>query len=137
MSDIDLSATATAATTDDTSKDADTIGILSSELIAKITEQYFNKVMFKQRVSVVDLKPTANGYMFSIAFVEEVKAMPLVNVMDIQKQQDAKRVTKLGAGEINQQPEMSTFVGNNQMHPTTQHRNSHGQFTKSVISTDE
>ena len=50
---------------------ADTVVILSSELIARITEQYFNKTMFKQPVEIVDLKPTETGYMFSIAFVQQ------------------------------------------------------------------
>lgn len=52
---------------------ADTVVILSSELIARITEQYFNKTMFKQPVEIVDLKPTETGYMFSIAFVATQK----------------------------------------------------------------
>jgi len=52
---------------------ADTVVILSSELIAKIAEQYFNKYMFKQQVAIVDLKPTETGYMFSIAFVDSKK----------------------------------------------------------------
>lgn len=51
---------------------ADTIVILSSELISEITEQYFNKTMFKKQVRIVDLKPTENGYMFSVAFKEKV-----------------------------------------------------------------
>jgi mannitol-1-phosphate/altronate dehydrogenase len=50
---------------------ADTVIILSSELIAAITEEYFNKTMFKQEVRIVDLKPTETGYLFSIAFVSE------------------------------------------------------------------
>lgn len=58
------------------SPDADTIVILSSELIAKITEQYFNRVMFKPKVAVVDLQPTATGYAFSIAFVDAAKPPP-------------------------------------------------------------
>ena len=50
---------------------ADTVIILSSELIAAITEEYFNKTMFKQEVRIVDLKPTENGYLFSISFVTD------------------------------------------------------------------
>jgi hypothetical protein len=50
---------------------ADTVIILSSELIAAITEEYFNKTMFKQEVRIVDLKPTETGYLFSIIFVTE------------------------------------------------------------------
>ena len=59
-------------------READTVVILSSELISKITEEYFNKTMFKQKVEIVDLKPTENGYMFSVAFIsKEVKQAPL------------------------------------------------------------
>lgn len=54
-------------------READTVVILSSELISKITEEYFNKTMFKQKVEIVDLKPTETGYMFSVAFVPSVK----------------------------------------------------------------
>lgn len=47
----------------------DIITILSSDLIAQIAENYFNKVMFKQGVEVVDLKPSGDsGYAFSLAF---------------------------------------------------------------------
>jgi hypothetical protein len=54
-------------------REGDTVVILSSELISKITEEYFNKTMFKQKVEIVDLKPTDSGYMFSVAFVQAVK----------------------------------------------------------------
>lgn len=54
---------------------ADTIVILSSELIAKITQEYFNKTMFKQKVEIVDLKPHGeSGYAFSIAFITKSTA---------------------------------------------------------------
>ena len=53
-------------------QDADTIVILSSELIAEVIEQYFNKSMFRKKVKVVDLKPTETGYAFSVAFVVDV-----------------------------------------------------------------
>ena len=43
--------------------------MLSSALISKITQEYFNKVMFKQRVEIVDLRPANDGYMFVVAFV--------------------------------------------------------------------
>lgn len=58
-----------------TEQGADTVVILSSELIAKITEEYFNKTMFKQKVEIVDLKPTETGYMFSVAFVVRGKTI--------------------------------------------------------------
>lgn len=50
--------------------------MLSSALISKITQEYFNKVMFKQRVEIVDLRPANDGYMFVVAFAGEVKATP-------------------------------------------------------------
>ena len=50
--------------------------VLSSELIAKITQEYFNKVMFKQKVEIVDLKPASDGYMFSVSFVKEKAIQP-------------------------------------------------------------
>jgi hypothetical protein len=62
-------------------READTVVILSSELISKITEEYFNKTMFKQKVEIVDLKPTETGYMFSVAFVQSVKREIPVDVM--------------------------------------------------------
>ena len=52
-------------------QDADTVIMLSSELIAEVMESYFNKVMFKQKVKIVDLKPTETGYAFSLAFVQQ------------------------------------------------------------------
>lgn len=44
--------------------------ILSSEMISDIVEAYFNKNLYKKPVKVVDLKPTSNGYMFILAFVQ-------------------------------------------------------------------
>ena len=58
---------------DEEKVEADTVIILSSELIAEVMESYFNKDMFKKRVKVVDLKSTETGYMFSVAFVPVVK----------------------------------------------------------------
>jgi hypothetical protein len=49
----------------------DTVIMLSSELIAEVMEQYFNKAMFKKRVKITDLKPTEQGYAFSLAFVDK------------------------------------------------------------------
>ena len=59
-------------------KEADTVIILSSELIAEVMEVHFNKQMFKQQVKIVELKPTETGYAFSLLFtpkpiVAEVK----------------------------------------------------------------
>jgi hypothetical protein len=55
---------------------ADFVTILSSELIATIVGEYFNATMFKTPVIVVDLKPTADGYAFSLAFVEKSDTVP-------------------------------------------------------------
>ena len=49
-------------------ENADTVIILSSELIARVMEVHFNKKMFKQQVKIVDLEPTTSGYMFSLSF---------------------------------------------------------------------
>lgn len=50
---------------------ADTVVILSSELIEEIIEQYFNRTMFKGKVKVVESKPTEAGYMFSVQLVKK------------------------------------------------------------------
>ncbi len=47
--------------------------MLSSELISKIVQEYFNKVMFKQKVRIVDLRPASDGYMFVVEFTSEKK----------------------------------------------------------------
>lgn len=51
--------------------DADTVIILSSELIAQVIEVYFNEEMFKLPVKIVDLKASGEGYAFSLAFTEK------------------------------------------------------------------
>lgn len=59
---------------------ADTIVILSSDLIARIAQDYFNKIMFKQKVEIVDLKPHGeSGYAFSIAFTPPKQKPVFVN----------------------------------------------------------
>ena len=50
-------------------KEADFVTILSSDMIAQIVEEYFNKKVYRQRVEVVDTRPNEAGYMFSLAFV--------------------------------------------------------------------
>ena len=55
--------------------EADTVVILSSDLISKIVGEYFNRKMFKENVEIVDLKPTETGYMFSVAFVSAKKVV--------------------------------------------------------------
>lgn len=61
--------------------DADFVTILSSELIATVVEAYFNTVMYKVPVKVVDLKPTSDGYAFSLAFVTDSVANVSENVV--------------------------------------------------------
>ena len=58
---------------DDTSQEADFITIVSSEMIADVMQDYFNKHMYKKKVAIVDLKPTESGYMFSLSFVLDKK----------------------------------------------------------------
>ena len=53
--------------------DADTVIMLSSDLIAEVMEGYFNRQMFKKKVKIVDFRPTETGYAFSLAFVDTVK----------------------------------------------------------------
>lgn len=71
---------------------ADTIVILSSELIARITQEYFNKTMFKQKVEIVDLKPHGeNGYAFSVSFVPPVvKTLISVKTQQFTEDRDQK-----------------------------------------------
>lgn len=66
-------------TNSDTSKEADFIMVLSSEMISDIVQRYLNDEMFKQQVSVVDTKPTESGYAFGICFaVEQMKQVPIL-----------------------------------------------------------
>jgi hypothetical protein len=55
----------------ETAQQGDTVIMLSSELIAEVMEQYFNKAMFKKKVKITDLKPTEQGYAFGLAFVDK------------------------------------------------------------------
>jgi hypothetical protein len=52
-------------------QDADFLTVLSSELIAAVMEEYFNRKMYRQKVKVVDLQPQGSGYAFSLAFVKD------------------------------------------------------------------
>ena len=52
---------------------ADTVIICSSELIANVMQEYFNKKMFKIAVEIVDLQTTESGYAFSLLFKENQK----------------------------------------------------------------
>ena len=53
----------------------DFLTVLSSELIAEVMEEYFNKKMYRQKVKVVDLQPQGSGYAFSLAFVKDTVHM--------------------------------------------------------------
>ena len=50
---------------------ADIVIICSSELIANVMQEHFNKKMFKKDIEIVDLKPTEDGYAFSLAFIPD------------------------------------------------------------------
>jgi len=60
-----------ADTFDTNTPDGDFLTVLSSELIAEVMEEYFNKKMYRQKVKVVDLQPQGSGYAFSLAFVKD------------------------------------------------------------------
>jgi hypothetical protein len=75
----------------ETNNNADFVTIVSSEMIANVMEEHFNKVMYKKKVTIVDLKPTDSGYMFSLAFVEgkkEVKESKNVEILVKQAYQE-------------------------------------------------
>ena len=55
---------------------ADTVIILSSNVIATVMEAYFNAELFRHPVAIVDLQPTETGYMFSLALSGQ-EALPL------------------------------------------------------------
>lgn len=108
--------------------DADFVTILSSELIATVVEAYFNTVMYKVPVRIVDLKPTSDGYAFSLAFVTQEYAE---TVRDEQKsngrwsdeylasvlQREKERITALEAVKSEQKKQNGTV------------RNSKGRFS--------
>lgn len=54
-------------------KSADFTISLSSDVIAEVMEKHFNKEMFKRKVTIVDLKPLEDGYMFLLAYEQEQK----------------------------------------------------------------
>jgi len=49
----------------------DFIIICSSGMISEVMELHFNKAMFKKNVKVSDLKPTEDGYLFELEYVEK------------------------------------------------------------------
>ena len=107
-------------------KEADFVTILSSDMIAQIVEEYFNKKVYKQQVEVVDTKPTEAGYMFSLAFVQVAQRRVIEN----------PRVPKIVVG-IDTPPKHTdmTFqeVQNVVVNPNSNKRNSKGQFVKDNV----
>lgn len=99
---------------------ADTVIILSSELIAEVMEKYFNKEMFKKQVKVVDLKTTEAGYMFSLAFIPQVSPTVPYSV--------AQQSIPF-AGIYNQTPVQTVDVASN-----GRDRDKRGKFTRSSSS---
>lgn len=61
-------------------KDADTVIICSSELIASVMQEYFNKKMFKIAVEIVDLQSTESGYAFSLLFKSKEETSKLKEI---------------------------------------------------------
>ena len=61
-------------------EEADFITIVSSEMIADVMQDYFNKHMYKKKVVIVDLKPTETGYMFSLSFAVDKPPITTVQV---------------------------------------------------------
>lgn len=58
------------------SDEADIVTIVSSDLIATVMEDYFNKKMYKLPVHIVELKPTEAGYSFFLQFVTKKPTFP-------------------------------------------------------------
>ncbi len=109
-------------------RDADTVVILSSELIAKITEEYFNKTMFKQKVEIVDLKPTDTGYMFSVAFVKKAEPVTLImGLKDTYDELDKEVVAGVKPVEMSTQPVKGMLNGMSK-------RDSKGKFAKAEVT---
>lgn len=69
---------------------ADTVIICSSELIANVMQEYFNKKMFKIAVEIVDLQTTESGYAFSLLF----KKKEIIQEQTATVDQDWPRITK-------------------------------------------
>ena len=62
-------------------KEADFITILSSDMIGDIVQVYFDKELYtKKKVKIVDLKPQADGYAFSLSFVVPSIGVTVTNV---------------------------------------------------------
>jgi len=56
-------------------EEADIVTIVSSDLIATVMEEFFNRKMYKLPVKIVELKPTEAGYSFFLQFVVKEKAV--------------------------------------------------------------
>ena len=95
----------------DDNQNADFVIILSSDVIAQIVEEFFNKKVYKQPVEVVDTKATEAGYMFSLTFIQQSK-------------KDDKILTSNGILKRSEIDNMPLVPGK---------RNSKGQFMKDKI----
>jgi len=104
--------------------EADTVVILSSELISKIVGEYFNRKMFKESVEIVDLKPTETGYMFSVAFIPVKKGI----VKAVDEEFERQLFTALQAQEKEDVKYMATASN-----VTMPARGSNGKFMKSEV----
>jgi len=118
-------------TLDTNTQDGDFLTVLSSELIAEVMEEYFNRKMYRQKVKVVDLQPQGSGYAFSLAFVKDtsVKNMEFTPEWLAQSAPEAKSVLTNGQPKIDH-----AFVQQfeDAVSSTPHSRDTKGKFTKKV-----
>jgi len=76
------------------SDEADIVTIVSSDLIATVMEDYFNKKMYKMPVKIVELKPTEAGYSFFLQFVQKTQKPEQLTVNGITVKIPTKRDDK-------------------------------------------
>mgnify|MGYP001558230970 FL=1 len=108
---------------EETNNQADIVIICSSELIANVMQEHFNKKMFKKDIEIVDLKPTEDGYAFSLAF------MP-----DFSKAQDISTTIKEEL-DRNKNPELVTLAEEYKYEAVLkakEKRDDKGRFTRKV-----
>lgn len=79
------------------SEEADIVTIVSSDLIATVMEDYFNKKMYKIPVHIVELKPTEAGYSFFLQFTQKEISKPL-NIKSYPNGQSVELNTNLNRG---------------------------------------
>lgn len=103
--------------------DGDFLTVLSSELIAEVMEEYFNKKMYRQKVKVVDLQPQGSGYAFSLAFVKDTPT----HKYDIYVSSPGNVTPVLVEKDVEGSPHVDYTL------PTTPNgRDAKGKFTKKV-----